>query len=589
MQLWQQLKATISVQGVHARNALYDQIIRESEDELLEIKMMSQGTVKPPPQRAVRKEGKFYIQQFPEIEQFQLQAADVEWDLVSVRDANPVGALVRSGLLTFEECEQYYHIFKSRMALALPFTTSDIPFRELCVSRPCLAMAGVVTARVNTTKDRAEMYTSFMDRVILERVAMRNKFDLDLIQALTIHIMAIYPGFEPRFSIFMLLNIALANSLDLGREQDRAVLRDSEHYSEKETQEALNRMRMYMCIALNATAFTQTSRIQVASLFVEFDTNADALLASPISHVIDTLIVSMVRILRVSRLGLDQLTENYLGKGCTSDVVKTTSNRWVSKIDAVLMSCNSAIEGVPQDLIWIGNLSMRTTYWMLKINLLENALNMIVFKSCDFKKKDAIPLFAEIEETAQQLIDTFLSLADQVGPYITKYYYFRPLYALSALLRVRFIAWSLQIPFSVDVEALYDRVESVWSKLAEQSITAAGMKPLLGKVCQYVKIGFRQNEMGETLLTPKLLQSLMARVLPAGFDERAIEEISPLSEEEGSFGSGSSSNGMEGFAMADVTLLDYKDVLEAPGPEGIGLTSAVDIEAVLRDLFSEMR
>lgn len=440
------------------------------------------------------------------------------WRPGELRRSDCVQTAVSYGLITRPEIEHYYNRFVREMSTLLPFgvdAKDDIV--EMEREQPLLVLSIVVACAASVGQDPMEHLILFIDRVICERLFILGEPSLEIVRSLVVLCVFCEPKPGTKFSIYMLTGLSCTIGLGLGAPEDTKFLLTSNNISSETARLVRQRLEMflsvYFCVA---TVVLGTNKIAMLKVLSDTYSCTDVLFST--GDEVDRLAANTLRLLHIGVEGLQAFKANQfgiIGGALSSTAVKAFLDSYKDRLTAVASNVGLTMidvqRGKQQQQQDSNNVSgedklynITGTFWsfysQLMLELNETALNQLLFCKGTPDPDVLTTVARDLAVAAHQIVDRFVNTSPQpiTSP---NYRYFRPLHALSALVRARMILWSLgaRVDF-LNVEERFKQVKEACMSKSIISYTGNHTLKLLSQIEKWLELKFRTEEDDTTVL-----------------------------------------------------------------------------------------
>ncbi|ANB11403.1 Putative transcription factor SEF1 [Sugiyamaella lignohabitans] len=414
---------------------------------------------------------------------------------VRVTCFNCVEFAIKYGFYTESELQNFFESYVTNLALYLPFPLSDrLPYNEMRKVSPVLTVTAATCMAVCSTTDRAKERIAFLERVVGEAVFIERHLSLELQMVLIMITVFVSPKIDRQAPFQLLISLAVSLSLDLGSDEDIDTLNDVNSDPEA-VKIAFKRTRAYIslctCIAGMALNSARQRLLQVMS---HCERCCDAVLSRAPSY--DKPIVYLLKMMLYYNTSIDKLRDPYEPFSSLLSHYETTRE----KLEALYT------EGDAAALDWIEDrfrIPIYSSYLILLQSLNECMLSRLaMLDTSEPQFRELWYKFAEeIKRLAKLIIDGFLELS-KYGSSFPNFMYFRPLHALTSLIRLRLVSWSMRLEIDIDVETPFKQAKAAWIEMKKTSYVGEQLYEFLTKVETWmnIKLGHASQQEAETTL-----------------------------------------------------------------------------------------
>jgi hypothetical protein len=402
------------------------------------------------------------------------------WMELTIKSKDYIAASYEYGLYSPEEARQCFEMYREDMSYFLPFPINEHPsFDEARKMMPLLTLAAITCAAVGSTLDRAKERSQFLERVTDETIFIEGNLNLEVLMTVIMMTVFVTPKTDRRAPFQLLVALSIALSLDLGSDEDLLILEDPTS-EPQQVQMAFRRVRCYIsvctCIAGMAV---NSARCRLMQLLSHCDRCCEALLLRSPDF---KPMVCVLRMMLLFHESIEKLRDNYEPFSSAMALYESS----VARLEQLYSQCESICAP------WVGRpflIHIASTFHILIQSMNECMMNRLaMFETAEPQFVRLRYRFAEeIKKYACIIIDAFVEITSGSTRFPT-FMFFRPLHALTALMRLRLLSWSMHLQVEIDVEGAFVRVKKAWDDVKRRSYAAGVLYELLMKVEMWLNV-----------------------------------------------------------------------------------------------------
>ncbi|CAN6619831.1 hypothetical protein TRVA0_007S03862 [Trichomonascus vanleenenianus] len=514
-----------------------------------------------------------------------------------------IKAFLETGLMNFTQMQSFYRMFIEKMAPYVPFYIDlDKPIEIVAKDRPIFALSMVITSSAITQPATADVMTEFLEKLISEQMLLVQPNAVDVIKGLILYHMYLQPKPEQRMPIYLLTAVSLATAVDLGSKEDISVLimlppDNSATFGPRERIQTY--LSLYQCVIAMAI---HTSRPYLLKLLPNSPHNCEPLLKKGMFP--EKFALLQIQLLLTG----DQFHPIWPAvsdDNLKADAIAASLAEQRRKLDDLREAAEFFVgedKSLTQHL-----LMFRSSHEMISLAIIENAMNQLVYgEKTPVNSATVTGFISEMLRLCHGLIDGFVALEDHIIP---KFMYYRPLFAITSMIRIRLLLWSQGLELhNTDVDEQFARVKQAWERATTDSITGKRMHDQLMKVERWMQLRMQPGALkvndDDSAPSNALLQKIIRDIiLDIETDKRAQTQKSQGflgSQNRHLFSASNNSLLLPGGHVSPTTAgartpsvvqrTDIRDILQVPEPDGFDqLQNGSDlVEGLLKDLFSEV-
>lgn len=503
------------------------------------------------------------------------------FSLHALRHPCPISCAVEMGLLTEEQARTHYQQFVNNTLGFMLYGVDKSLLLDYDSARkdtPLMALTAIVSYAYCTPSPIIPVgrIREYIEQRLLDQVFRRNEPTPELVQV--VHLLTHYTAPQRNSQILAMFANTVSLLCNLGCEEDcrQAFKSDSPGST------AVTRVRTYMVgnASIMAMSFNTDDRRLMDSI-PSVGRCCDTLLSRGTDG--DRILVHYVRMIMVAREAVESLS-GYASRFQPHEAIRALHDRYRLRIGEIQASATSYLS---DDTDYAAALSYGSSGLQIHLSLSECALNQIIFFCSDEPTTEMVLDFAQqILGYCRQLVDLFSKVCFS-GKMFPQFIYFRPLRALTAMLRLRAILWSrgLELP-KLDVEGALSEIKSAWNAASLSSHAAQQIRSILERHEQWMAATANTT----LLVSPESTSNLLSKILRDAYKARGTVYDSPQNQDttpSANPGTGQSHN--KGLADSSNHSVGHNSHHNGQNGESAPMDFDVtpqDIEQIMRELFS---
>lgn len=462
-----------------------ERIIYDAQQELNGIRQQSQSS---PDFESPLSQGSASTQSSNMMRQGEISMTKpVEWPPSSLRRENCVQTAIDYGLLSLQDAKHFFNLFVTEMSDYVPCQLNMVDdFDKSVETQPILTLS-MIAAAASSSRFETGSLATFVERLIVERLFIQCLPSLELVKSLlaVFSFFPPHPGIETRIPFMAVMMIGVAFVTDLGSNEDSRILLNSPRNS-SEAIAARERMRVFLVLYICITAMAMNIRPKLLKMLPNCSMACDSLFSG--GSETDRMLVYNIRMLIKGQEAIDYF--NRCDRSQPFETFRETFEDYKLKLSEYRSASDLSTSTEFKESRSF--LPFYTTYQQLILSVNEKALNHIISSPAEIDKALLTDIALEIISICHKLIETFQKICSS-APIFPKYMYLRPLYALTALIRLRLVLWSRGSDLSVDVEGAFAKVKQAWEAVKLESYTAAYTHSFLLKVERWMNLKMQSN------------------------------------------------------------------------------------------------
>lgn len=395
----------------------------------------------------------------------------------TLRGPNYLQTAIDLGLIRYNDAKETYDLFLKELKKYCPFDIDgNLTMEQSAHKLPLMTLCMVHCTRCTISDGSYDELGKFLTKVIAEKIYVLLDLTLDVVYTMILRILFIWRFPEHGTMVDLFVGFTVIFTTDLASLDDAKVLFRLPPTDER-YQLARSKIQVflscYICqtsIALSGCRQRLFSVIPVPNIYLDalFTTRDES----------DMNIVYHIK----SNVIANEALETILGlRNFTPQQIRHHVEHYVGQLKEVIraseVSSGGKPHGVPTKYLFTdSNLQM-------ELAIYECALNKVV--SVGIYHTDFSQWWSFIRpliNNSECLVDSFVELT-QKETFFPRFLYFRPLQALTCLLRAYIVLWSHgQDPSQTKFKEALARVKASWDIIKERSRAAATVYPLLLKV-----------------------------------------------------------------------------------------------------------
>uniref|UniRef100_A0A060TEQ4 ARAD1D16566p n=1 Tax=Blastobotrys adeninivorans TaxID=409370 RepID=A0A060TEQ4_BLAAD len=500
----------------------------------------------------------------------------------TLRHPCPITCVVEMGLLTEEQARAHYQEFANNTLGFMMYGVDKNLLPDYDSARrdtPLMALTAIVSYAYCTPTPSIPVLRvrEYIEQRLLDQVFRRNEPTPELVQV--VHLLTHYTAPQRNSQILAMFANTVSLLCNLGCEEDcrQAFKSDSPGST------AVTRVRTYMVgnASIMAMSFNTDDRRLMDSI-PSVGRCCDTLLSRGTDG--DRVLVHYVRMITVAREAIESLS-GYASRFQPHEAIRALHDRYRLRIGEIQASATSYLS---DDTDYAATLSYGSSGLQIHLSLSECALNQIIFFCSDEPPTEMVLDFSQqILGYCKQLVDLFNKVCFS-GRMFPQFIYFRPLRALTAMLRLRAILWSrgLELP-KLDVEGALAEIKSAWNAASLSSHAAQQIRSILGRHEQWMAATANTT----LLVSPESTSNLLSKILRDAYKARGTIYDSPPQNQDTtpSATSGTSQSQDQGFAHNSNHNVSHSSQREPQNGQSAPMdfdVSSQDIEQIMRELFT---
>lgn len=340
----------------------------------------------------------------------------------------------------------------------------------------------------------------FLEHVMIDRLYYQAEFSLNLlrIQLMIAHYIMLLPDMKTWVNIMFTMVGSLF--LDLCSEEELLKMVGDKCESDHEWEDIRSRIRAGIGVCASAMTVSANANMpRLAAALPSMDLVQEVIFK--VGSIEDRVGMYYVRMVNMYLEGTQMLTGTQL-KDQSVHLIRMTLDNYKKKMNDTITAMSMYVGSPDQPVLAV----VRSAFLQLHISLNECGMNQMMLFAEDETPNEMLMIYAqEIVSKCRQLNESFKELCDQHDKYyFPRYMYFRPLKALTALIRIRLLMWSRGFDIPVDIHAELSKVKAAWTSVKSDSYNARGMHFKLEKVEQWVNVKleeFDNNNVSEEVTT----------------------------------------------------------------------------------------
>lgn len=427
-----------------------------------------------------------------------------------LRGPNYLQTAIDLGLITYNDAKENYGMFLKELRKYCPFSVDDSLTMEQSADKlPLTTLCMVHCARCTVTDGDSNELGTFFTKVIAEKIYVLLDLTLDVVYTMILRILFIWRFPENGTMVDLFVGFAVIFTTDLASLEDARVLyrlppTDERYQSARAKIQVF--LACYICqtsIALSGYRQRLFYVIPVPNIYLDalFTTRDES----------DMSIIYHIKSNVIANEGLETILAL---RDFSPQQIKQQVEHYVFQLREIIRASEISLgahvyEGEMKYLFTDSNLQM-------ELAIYECAINKVVTRGCyqgDFSQWWSF--MRPIINISERLIDSFVELT-RTETFFPRFLYFKPLQALTCLLRSYIVLWSHgQDTSQTKVKEALARVKASWEVINRRSSAAVTVYPLLLKVEGWVN---------------SLLSRMAQGLNPTGGAETGLEQPVPSSE-----------------------------------------------------------
>uniref|UniRef100_A0A060T796 ARAD1D01584p n=1 Tax=Blastobotrys adeninivorans TaxID=409370 RepID=A0A060T796_BLAAD len=400
-------------------------------------------------------------------------------------NGNCVLIAIEKGLLTHTEARSYFRTFATKMSEYIPMRLlpQGASYETEVQAQPVLCLSMIALASMEKNVEQGEALTGFVNRTIAEQSFMGCNCTVEYTKAALLNVYFLTPKKgSVKSSLHPMTVMALAGTFDLASSRDRDTKRIVRRRGD--TSEARERVLTYLCIRLTygVIALARNS-YKMMEMFPSADEQCDALIEC--GDQLERVIALSTKLTIVCLRGCQKLANSKLG-GFTIEDLQSTYLSHVNEMDQL-----SKMMGFDSTTVASSPLQRmaQMAYLHGRVSMLETIVNWIMTSHQGEIPPEVTRGYGEeIITISRTMLNSFLDIIANPDKVFSKALYFRPLFALTAMARVKLLLWAHGIRIDVDTEDAYHQVRTAWMQVKDNSTVASRMYNLLLRVGQLCRL-----------------------------------------------------------------------------------------------------
>lgn len=417
------------------------------------------------------------------------------------------------GLYSYEELTQLYASYCHELSYIVPFGDRT-PFEECRRQVPLLLLTSVTCATVNSKSEKTDERVLYLEQVLTKTVFADAKLTVETLLALLTFCVYSRSKAGRQSSFMLFLSMSISMQLDLGNEEDCRILEDAYENPQafglppsagsetwkplfadmsnfvKAKEKSLNleqptysktigsmndvytaflRVRTYLvlCQAVGGMVIN-SGRVRFFSMIENCRRCLEVM--APLASKYEMALICLIKIMYCfdeAHQFLLQSTETFNEDLRRYEVAAQTMMNYLSEFQSASLATG---------FTYLQMIPMKSSYEVMIQSLNEVLLNKIIAEEYAYYENPTDwPKEARIEPTLKhrfalkiqqysfRLIDDFCTLNESHMPFPV-FIYFRPLHALTSLIRLWVVSWTFGWKMSIDLDGCYSQVEAAWKK-----------------------------------------------------------------------------------------------------------------------------
>ncbi|KAA8898791.1 hypothetical protein TRICI_006475 [Trichomonascus ciferrii] len=433
------------------------------------------------------------------------------------------------GFFSYEVALESYNSFRSSLiGNVAAGVNMELSLEEMREDDNLLALAMVTSSFCCHARPgvKLEKLILFLEHVMIDRMYYQAEFSLNLlrIQLMIAHYIMLLPDMKTWVNIMFTMVGSLF--LDLCSEEELLKMVGDKCENEHEWEDIRSRIRAGIGVCASVMTVSANANMpRLAAALPSMDLVQEVIFK--VGTIEDRVGMYYVRMVSMYLEGTQMLTSPQL-KDQSVHLIRMTLDNYKKKMNDTITAMSMYVGSPDQPVLAV----VRSAFLQLHISLNECGMNQMMLFAEDEAPNEMLMIYAqEIVSKCRQLNESFKELCDQHDKYyFPRYMYFRPLKALTALIRIRLLMWSRGFDIPVDIHAELSKVKAAWTSVKSDSYNARGMHFKLEKVEQWVNVKleeFDKNNVSEEVTT--LSARTIRKILDGIKDKPQTQPNPPMS------------------------------------------------------------
>ncbi|KAA8916673.1 hypothetical protein TRICI_001171 [Trichomonascus ciferrii] len=394
-----------------------------------------------------------------------------------LRGPNYLQTAIDLGLITYNDAKEHYNLFLKELKKYCPFDIDDkLTMQQSAQKLPLTTLCMVHCTSCTVSDGDSDELGKFLTKVIAEKIYVLLDLTLDVVYTMIMRILFIWRFPENGTMVDVFVGFTVIFATDLASLEDARVLYRLPSTDER-YQSARSKIQVFLSCYICQTSIALSGYRQRLFYVIPVpDIYLDALFTTRDES--DMSIVYHIK----SNIVANEALETILAlRDFSPQQIKQHVKHYVARLREIIRASEVSLgpevhEGKMKYLFTDSNLQM-------ELAIYECAINKVVSLGSyhdDFSQWWSF--IRPIINISERLIDSFVELT-QKETFFPRFLYFKPLQALTCLLRSYIVLWSHgQDPSQTKVKEALARVKAAWDVINRRSRAASTVYPLLLKV-----------------------------------------------------------------------------------------------------------